>query len=72
MNVRFVSADPRERARPELDTMLAHGTDQLAIACAFLTPGGVETLNRHAALFIDEHLEEEDKFAFIYRAKYRV
>ncbi len=29
--------------------MLAYGTDQLAIACAFLTPGGVETLKRHAA-----------------------
>lgn len=49
MNVRFIAADPRNRARPDLDTVLAHGTDQLAIACAFLTPGGVETLKRHAA-----------------------
>ena len=49
MNVRFIAADPRNRARPVLDTVLAYGTDQLAIACAFLTPGGVETLKRHAA-----------------------
>jgi hypothetical protein len=49
MNVRFIAADPRNRARPDLDAALAYGTDQLAIACAFLTPGGVETLKRHAA-----------------------
>ena len=48
MNVRFISADPRNRARPVLDAVLAYGTDQIAIACAFLTPGGVETLKRHA------------------------
>lgn len=49
MNVRFIAPDPRHRARPDLDTVLAQGTDQLAIACAFLTLGGVATLKRHAA-----------------------
>ncbi|MGY3531168.1 HKD family nuclease [Bradyrhizobium sp. USDA 4516] len=49
MNVRFIALDPRNRAQPDLDNLLSHGTDQLAIACAFLTPGGVETLKRHAA-----------------------
>ena len=49
MNVRFIAADPRNRARPDLDAVLAYGTNQLAVACAFLTPGGVETLKRHAA-----------------------
>jgi hypothetical protein len=47
MNVRFISADPRQRARPILDTLLAAGTEQIAIACAFLTGGGVELLKRH-------------------------
>lgn len=49
MNVRFVAPDPRNRARPELNAVLSYGTEQLAIACAFLTPGGVETLRPHAA-----------------------
>lgn len=49
MNVRFIAPDPRERARPLLDRVLGAGTDQIAIACAFLTPGGVELLKRHAA-----------------------
>ncbi|MGJ5049948.1 hypothetical protein ACQR09_23015 [Bradyrhizobium oligotrophicum] len=49
MNVRFIAPDPRNRAQPELDNLLSFGTDQLAIACAFLTPGGVEALRRHAA-----------------------
>lgn len=49
MNVRFIAPNPRNRARPELDVVLASGTDRLVIACAFLTPGGVETLKRHAA-----------------------
>lgn len=47
MNVRFISRDPRQRARPILDSVLAFGADQIAIACAFLTPGGVELLRRH-------------------------
>lgn len=49
MNIRFIAADPRNRARPDVDSVLAHGSDQLAIACAFLTPGGVETLKPHVA-----------------------
>jgi hypothetical protein len=49
MNVRFIAVDPRNRAQPDLDNVLSYGTDQLAIACAFLTLGGVETLKRHAA-----------------------
>lgn len=49
MNVRFIAPNPRQRARPILDTMLASGTEQIAIACAFLTPGGVELLKRHVA-----------------------
>jgi len=49
MKVDFVAANPRRKARPELDRILAHGVDQLAIACAFLTGGGAEVLKRHAA-----------------------
>ncbi|MCB1089492.1 MAG: hypothetical protein KDM63_20810 [Verrucomicrobiae bacterium] len=60
MNVRFIAPGPRERARPELDVVLAHGRDQIAIACAFLTPGGVEALRRHAA-----HLKRPDSFVVI-------
>ena len=60
MNVRFIAPDPRNRARPELDAVLAHGRDQVAIACAFLTPGGVQTLRRHAA-----HLSHPDSFVVI-------
>src|SRR5882757_4278605 len=48
MKVRFIGANPRERARPILDSILAQGVDQVAIACAFLTGGGVELLRRHA------------------------
>jgi hypothetical protein len=48
MNVRFIAIDPRNRAQPDLNNLLSFGSDQLAIACAFLTPGGVETLKRHA------------------------
>jgi len=48
MKVRFVGANPRERARPFLDDLLTNGVDQIAIACAFLTGGGVELLKRHA------------------------
>lgn len=47
MNVRFIAPDPRERARPILDQVLAVGTEQIAIACAFLTDGGVEFLRHH-------------------------
>ncbi len=50
MNVRFIAPNARQRARPILDAVLASGTDQIAIACAFLTPGGVETLKKHSAL----------------------
>jgi hypothetical protein len=49
MNVRFISADARQRAKPILDALLESGTEQIAIACAFLSPGGVELLKRHAA-----------------------
>lgn len=48
MKVCFVASDPRERANPILDSVLSAGSEQLAIACAFLTPGGVEVLRRHA------------------------
>lgn len=48
MNVQFIASDPRQRARPKLDSVLAAGTEQVAIACAFLTGGGVELLKRHA------------------------
>lgn len=47
--MRFIAPNPRSRARPELDAVLSGGNDQLAIACAFLTPGGVATLRPHAA-----------------------
>jgi len=49
MKVKFIGANPRERARPLLDEVLEHGVDQIAIACAFLTDGGVELLKRHAS-----------------------
>lgn len=48
MNVRFIAPDARRRAKPILDALLASGTEQIAIACAFLSPGGVEMLKRHA------------------------
>jgi hypothetical protein len=48
MNVRFISPDARQRAKPILDALLESGTEQIAIACAFLSPGGVELLKRHA------------------------
>jgi hypothetical protein len=48
MNVRFLAPDPRQRVRTFLDAVLDSGTEQVAIACAFLTPGGVELLKRHA------------------------
>lgn len=47
MKVKFIGANPRERARPLLNDVLDHGVDQVAIACAFLTGGGVELLRRH-------------------------
>lgn len=49
MKVKFIGANPRERARPLLDEVLEHGVDQVAIACAFLTGGGVELLKRHTS-----------------------
>jgi hypothetical protein len=48
MNVRFIAPNPREPARPLLDDILNQGTDQIAVVCPFLTPGGVEVLRRHA------------------------
>ena len=47
MTVKLIWANPRQRARPLLDDVLEHGVDQLAIACAFLTGGGVELRRRH-------------------------
>src|SRR4051794_35887439 len=49
MNVRFVASDPRQVADPILGKVLASGTDQVAIACAFFTGGGFEFLRPHAA-----------------------
>jgi hypothetical protein len=48
MSLRFIAPDPRQRARPLLDSVLTSGTDQIAIACAFLTRGGVQLLRRHS------------------------
>lgn len=48
MNVRFIAPDARQRAKPLLDALLESGTEQISIACAFLSPGGVEMLKRHA------------------------
>src|SRR5439155_20069786 len=48
MNARFLSSNPRHRASSDLDNVLAQGTDQIAIAVAFLTAGGAEVLKRHA------------------------
>jgi len=60
MNVRFVSPDARRRAKPILDALLASGTEQIAIACAFLSPGGVEMLKRHA-----DRLRLRDSFVVV-------
>ncbi|BBO06295.1 hypothetical protein SG09_56450 [Bradyrhizobium ottawaense] len=60
MNVRFIAPAPRNRAQPDLDNLLSYGTDQLAIACAFLTPGGVETLKPHAA-----RLKQQNSFVVV-------
>jgi hypothetical protein len=60
MHVTFVGANPRERARPLLDHVLENGVDQIAIACAFLTGGGVELLKRHA-----RRLRQADSFVVV-------
>lgn len=60
MNVQFIASDPRQRAKPKLDSLLAAGTDQVAIVCAFLTGGGVELLKRHA-----ERLRLADSFVVV-------
>lgn len=57
MNIRFLSSDPRERARPTLDDILSKGVDQIAIACAFVTGGGATVLSRHA-----KNLSQADSF----------
>lgn len=60
MNIRFIAPDPRQRARPQLDEVLDFGGDQIAIACAFLTGGGVEVLRPHA-----ERLRLPDSFVVV-------
>ena len=60
MKVTFIGADPREKARPLLDAILERGVDQIAIACAFLTEGGVELLRRHVA-----HLTLQKSFVVV-------
>ncbi|MDQ3816083.1 MAG: hypothetical protein M3362_00135 [Acidobacteriota bacterium] len=54
MKISFISRDPRERALIPLSTVLAHGTDQLAIACAFLTAGGAESVKPYASLLTND------------------
>src|SRR5436309_1868205 len=49
MKVTFHAQDPRRKARPLLDEILEHGTDQVSIACPFLTAGGAKVMDRHAA-----------------------
>src|SRR5206468_1460240 len=49
MEIEFIAESPRAKARPRLDTILARGLDQLAIACAFCTGAGVQLLTRHAS-----------------------
>lgn len=49
MKIAFVAADPWQKARPYLDDLLAKGTDQLAIACAFCTGAGAKILANHAS-----------------------
>ena len=48
MNVKFIAPNPRQRAKPILDTVLSAGTEHLAFVFAFLTPGGIELLRPHA------------------------
>lgn len=49
MNVTFLHADPLSAAHGSLGSMLQHGVDQVAIACAFLSAGGER--------FLEDHLE---------------
>jgi hypothetical protein len=60
VNARFLSPDPRQRASVELHNLLAEGTDQIAIAVAFLTPGGAEVIKRHV-----QRLRSEDSFVVV-------
>lgn len=60
MNARFLSPNPRQRASPELDNLLSQGTDQIAIAGAFLTAGGAQVLKRHA-----QRLRSADSFVVV-------
>jgi hypothetical protein len=49
MQIKFLSPDPRRRARPALDDILNRGTDQIALAVAYCTAAGVQILKPHAA-----------------------
>jgi len=60
MTIQFISSDPHAKARPHLTRVLSHGTDQLAIACAYCTPAGVELLKPHAS-----QLNQADSFLVV-------
>jgi hypothetical protein len=60
MDVEFFAADPRKKARPDLEHVLRNGTDQLAIACAFCTAAGVKLLLQHTA-----RLAKPDSFVVV-------
>lgn len=49
MQIDFSWRDPQQHSRQAIDEVLSHGSDQIAIACAFCTAGGVEILKRHVS-----------------------
>ena len=48
MKVEFIAGNPHQSAGPRLEEVLARGTDQRVIACAFCSAEGVRILQRHA------------------------
>lgn len=48
MKVEFIAGNPHASAAARLHEVLARGTDQLVIACAFCSAEGVRILQRHA------------------------
>lgn len=50
LSIRFIHPDANDRGRESLEEVLAHGTEKLAFACAFMTDAGYEIISPHLAL----------------------
>ena len=50
LTIRFIHPDANGRGREPLEEVLAHGTEKLAFACAFMTDAGYEIISPHLAL----------------------